>query len=187
MTKWSASKPFCELTVGPTTRAWPGERPGDLVDTVSGEVVGSHVGAHGFTSGSGAVWGRPGRRSTANRATSCRSTPPRTGRSSARPTCSGSTSSRATTCAGAVRRRQVRCGWGPGTCPRCGGGGRTLHQIHVLRTADPDSGALGLFETGKGRDRFHPPLGGEFWSLFPRTTCCHVRKRPSQGPLVLSI
>ena len=37
------------------TRAWLtrrlGERPGELVDAVSGEVVGSHAGAHGFTVG----------------------------------------------------------------------------------------------------------------------------------------
>jgi tRNA-uridine 2-sulfurtransferase len=37
------------------TRAWLtrrlGERPGELVDAVSGEVVGSHGGAHGFTVG----------------------------------------------------------------------------------------------------------------------------------------
>jgi tRNA-uridine 2-sulfurtransferase len=37
------------------TRAWLaarlGERPGELVDAVSGEVVGAHTGAHGFTVG----------------------------------------------------------------------------------------------------------------------------------------
>ncbi len=54
MAKKPDSHDICFIPDG-DTRAWLtrrlGEHPGELVDAVSGEVVGSHGGAHGFTVG----------------------------------------------------------------------------------------------------------------------------------------
>ena len=118
-----------------TPRAWltrpaRGSGRASIVDAVTGEVVGAHDGAYGFTVGQRRGLGLGRSAPTAGRATSCRSTPRRTGWSSARRTCSGSAASRGSACAGAGRRRRGSARGGPGAGARRGGARHRAGRPH---------------------------------------------------------
>ena len=122
-----ASKPdshdICFIADG-DTRGWLsrrlGEQPGDIVDAESGEVVGAHDGAYGYTVGQRRGLGLPRHTRTASHGMWSTSTPGPTPVSSAPRISWGSTRSRPTTplvrsCAGGCDR-----GGCPGAGPRRG-------------------------------------------------------------------